>query len=181
MTLIVNLFAGPGAGKSSLMHETIALCKWNKILVEGAFEYVKDMVWEGRNSLLENQVYLFAKQDERVRRLWGKVDVIITDGPTLLSLAYCQNQDFNALEHLAIDRFYFYQPHLNYSVQRVKDYVPHGRHQTESEARDLDDKVTGILKNYNVEYTEIVGQQGSGQLILEDIKKALRAENDDKA
>ncbi|MDO8690884.1 MAG: AAA family ATPase [Dehalococcoidia bacterium] len=172
MTILVNLLAGPGAGKSSLMHETIALCKWRGIVAEGAFEYAKDVVWEGRIGLLSNPLYIFAKQEKRIRQLWGKVDVVITDSPLLLSVVYAEGSDKEGMARLVEEATSRYQPTLNYYVVRQKPYSQAGRIQTEQEARALDDVVARVLNH--TPYKSVVGREGEGQVILRDIQAALR-------
>ena len=47
MTLVVNFFAGPGAGKSSMAAGLFAELKFRGVNCELATEYAKDKVWEG--------------------------------------------------------------------------------------------------------------------------------------
>ena len=60
-------------------------------------EYAKDVVWEGRDYLLSDQIYLFAKQNRKQVRLYGKVDVVVTDCPLMLSYYYSGDEDILAL------------------------------------------------------------------------------------
>lgn len=46
-TTIINIWAGPGAGKSTTAAETFALCKKAGLGVELRTEYVKDWAWRG--------------------------------------------------------------------------------------------------------------------------------------
>lgn len=54
-TLVINLFGGPGAGKSTFCASVFADLKWRDINCEMALEYAKDRVWEGSFNVLENQ------------------------------------------------------------------------------------------------------------------------------
>ena len=55
-------------------------------------EYAKEFVWDNKFEMLdgsvENQRIIFTEQSRRVNRLIGRVDVIVTDSPTLLSALY---------------------------------------------------------------------------------------------
>ena len=87
-TLIVNLFGAPGTGKSTTMAQLFSILKWNKIDCEMASEFAKDLVWENRQETFKDQTYIFAKQNHKLFRCNGKVDVVICDSPLLLSTVY---------------------------------------------------------------------------------------------
>ena len=95
-TLIVNFFAGPGAGKTTCAWEVAAELKKRNIVTEYVPEYAKELVWDERLDLLDgsfnNQMLLFQEQKRRLDRLVGKVDVVVTDSPLLLSVSYVQEQ-----------------------------------------------------------------------------------------
>ena len=78
-TLIVNLFAGPGAGKSTGATYIFAKLKMAGIDCEYVSEYAKDRVWQDDQFPLQHcQLYVIGKQCLKIERLLGKVDVIIT-------------------------------------------------------------------------------------------------------
>lgn len=87
-TLVVNLFDSPGTGKSSEMAYIFYQLKSRGINAEKASEFAKDKVWEESVEVFKNQAYIFGKQYFRLSRVAGKVDVVITDSPILLSMFY---------------------------------------------------------------------------------------------
>ena len=58
-TLVVNLFGGPGAGKSTLMAYLFYKLKILGVEVEMSPEFAKDLVWEERFNYFDEQIYIF--------------------------------------------------------------------------------------------------------------------------
>lgn len=153
MSLVVNLFGGPGCGKSSTMAGVFAELKWRGRTVEMASEWVKQKVWGGHTKVLEDQVYIFGKQSHIIHDLTvGKVEAIITDAPLLLSVGYgkMESPEFHQLVLEAFQR----SRNLNIFLNRIKPYDPNGRMQTEEEAQDLDRDFKKLLERYSFPYFE---------------------------
>jgi hypothetical protein len=164
MTQVVNLFAGPGAGKSTTASALFASLKYAGVNCELASEYAKDLVWGGSQHILANQIYVFGKQYHRIWRLLDKVDVIITDSPLLMSVMYYNGDnrlfpDMVWHEHNKLNNF-------NVLVERVKPYNPAGRLQTEDEAKKLDDRIAGIIRHAGP-YHKVLGDETASLKIVE--------------
>jgi hypothetical protein len=136
--LVVNLFAGPGAGKSTLAAATFAALKKRGVCAELVTEFAKDCAWEGRTGPLRCQPYVFGEQLWRMERLRGRgVEIAVTDSPILLSAIYAGDDappEFAA----AVRAYAAREDAVNILVLRSKPYDPRGRFQTEEEARALD-------------------------------------------
>lgn len=146
MTLVINLFAGPGAGKSTTAAGVFHQMKKAGLSVELVTEYAKDRVWEEHYSVFSDQLYLLAKQNRRLRRLIGKVDYVITDSPLLLGQAYA-TADIDAIKYITTWAFNKYD-NLNIFIKRTKPYDTRGRNETYDEALEVDEKVYKLLENY---------------------------------
>ena len=86
---VINLFGGPGCGKSTTAAGLFHLMKLNEMNVELVTEYAKDLTWEERFGTLANdQLYVFAKQQKRLQVLKNKVRYVVTDSPLILGLSY---------------------------------------------------------------------------------------------
>jgi hypothetical protein len=174
-SLIINLFGGPGCGKSSMCASIFSYLKWNNIDCEMALEYAKDCVWTNTESLLKNQTYIFGQQHNRIFHLIGKVPIIITDSPLLLSILY-DNDNNLALQALALSEFLKLN-NKNYFLVRRKTYNPNGRLQTESEAKQLDTKLKMLLDRYNIAFSEVEGVPENAEIIGKEIISLLKKDN----
>ena len=59
--IVVNLYGGPGSGKSTTAAGIFSELKMLGLNTELVTEYAKDKVWEKHESILDNQIYVFAK------------------------------------------------------------------------------------------------------------------------
>lgn len=143
------MFAGPGAGKSTLASGLFHLMKLNNIDVELITEYAKDKVWENSAPVLQDQLYVFAKQHHRQFVLRGKVDYAITDSPIFLSLIYGYRTP--AFDDFIVESFNRYE-NINVFVRRTKGYKEAGRLQTREQAELIDRAIQGLLDKLNVPY-----------------------------
>lgn len=87
-TTLINLYGGPGCGKSTLAADVYAALKKGGASVELVREYVKDWAWRGTAVGRWDQPYLIAKQLRAESALYGKVEFIITDSPILLATVF---------------------------------------------------------------------------------------------
>ena len=145
-TLYVNLYSGPGGGKSTIACDVFAQLKWLKYDCELVREYAKNKVWEESYTVLDDQLYVSAKQQHEMKILNGKVDIVITDSPLLLGLIY--NKDEPPEFYNMIIAYYKRYHNLDIFLKRVKDYNQNGRIQTEEESKEIDKKLYEIFKKY---------------------------------
>ena len=152
-TLVINLCGGPGTGKSTLSANLFAKLKMSGVDVELAPEYVKDLVWEESFKKIENQIYIFGKQHNRLYRLKNKVNVIITDSPLLNSIVYYTGNNKH-FEPLVIWEFKEMN-NITLYLERSFDYVQNGRMQTLDKAKKIDEIYKNLLDKYQIDYTSI--------------------------
>ena len=129
-TLVVNLFGGPGAGKSALAYGIMWWLKVHDIKCEFVQEYAKGKFYEESHKTLDVQEYVFGKQLLHTTRCLGKVEVIITDAPLIHSIIYDsgKDQDFRRLVKKKHDNLNT----LNIFLTRNHPYDPVGRYQDEA-------------------------------------------------
>ena len=154
-TICVNMFAGAGAGKSTCASGVFTLLKHHNVNAELITEYAKDLVWEGRLHLSRNDIEIFTEQLKRQHRLKGKVDVMVTDSPILLSSIYIE--PFDELFHATVMREFKKYNNLNFFIKRVKPYMKIGRAETKNGAKKIDDRVVEFLDREQVIYEKRLG------------------------
>ena len=164
MAKVINLFGGPGCGKSTLAALLFAELKMLGFNCEMALEYAKDKVWEESYHTLDNQIYVFGKQHHRMFRLKENVDIIITDSPLINSILYDSTNN-SMLRELVLFEFNKYQ-NYNFLIERPKIYDTNGRMQSEEEAKELDSKVEELLLKNNIQFAKIAyGHNGVKQIV----------------
>jgi adenylate kinase family enzyme len=169
-TLVVNLFGGPGIGKSALSAFIFGELKWRGVDCEMAREYAKNLVWEGRTRLLETQQdYVFGKQLKRVTDLIGQVDIIITDSPIPFSIIYDKDKDPIFAAHVM--RRFNGMTNFNILLERFAVYNPNGRLQTEDQAKEKDTEIRNLLDTYDIPYNKVMGSKESVEGICDMILK----------
>lgn len=181
-TLIVNLYGGPGSGKSTMCAAVFAELKWLGINCEMALEFAKEKVWEGSLNLLDDQLYIFGKQNHKIHRLLGKVDVILTDSPLMLSMIYAKTNDdqrphhpFNQLVMSEVKKL----NRMNFFISRKKPYNPKGRLQSEEKAIKLDQEIFSMLENWG-EYPYVFpGRRESVPGVVEKIMEELGSKSNE--
>lgn len=147
---VVNIFGGPGTGKSTTAAYIFHELKCEGCNVELVTEYAKDMVWEGRFNVLSDQLYMAAKQNRKLNRLVEHgLDVAITDSPLILGALYQPDDYFETFESLLVEVFKSYD-NLNILLKRSTAYNALGRNQTEEEAMALDNSNIELLNKHGI-------------------------------
>jgi len=165
--MVINLYGGPCTGKSTVAANLFCELKKRDISCELVQEYATDLVYSGDFKTLKDQVYVTATQHHRVWKLLGHVEIIITDSPILMGIAYTEDEVFkdflqylhNKNENIEI----FLERDLN------KSYQDYGRHHTNGEALQKDREILDIL-NSRVDEFYVYSVENA----VEDILKLLK-------
>lgn len=154
-TIVINAFAGAGAGKTTACLEICEKLKKAGYVAEYVQEYPKELVWEENMELLdgteEHQYVILQEQMKRQDRLIGKVDFCVTDSPLLLNCIYDKEltpeyQDFVSSLFNDYTNFCFY-------VERDPNaYEKEGRIHSLEESLAVDEKVKKLLSDHGIYY-----------------------------
>jgi RecA/RadA recombinase len=165
---VINIFGGPGAGKSTTAAGLFVALKQAGEKVELATEYAKDKVWEKSFGVLDNQLYVFGKQHHRLWRLQAEVDYAVTDSPLAISLYYGKDCG-KAFRDLVLEESKRW-PSFNFFLERVKPYMKYGRYQDEEQAKQADVDMKDILLNSGIPLYTIEGTENAPQIIISVMK-----------
>lgn len=154
MTKVINLYGAPGVGKSTTAAGVFSQLKLHDVNAELITEFAKALTWEKRKFTLENQLYIFAKQQHHQWKVNNQVEVMVTDSPLLLTLIYGQGSEaWNKLVKETFGQF----DNRNYFILRDKPYNPVGRNQTEEESYLISKAIKSLLDGYHIPYETMKG------------------------
>ena len=171
----VNLFGGPGTGKSTTASGVFHTLKSMGYKVEYIQEYAKDLTFGEDNVKLSDQVHVLGEQHHRLHRLVGKVDIVIHDSPFVMGMSYV-NKDLpycNSFCDFTVELFNSYD-NLNIFLARNTEehgYQGYGRNQTLEEAIGKDYEIIDLLEDNKLNYERIVISQNTVHEIIALIKE----------
>jgi deoxyadenosine/deoxycytidine kinase len=156
MIMIVNIYGGPGVGKSTVAASLFAHLNREYAgskSVELVTEYAKALTWENRQTALMNQLYVTGKQFHNIHRVVNAgVDVVVTDSPMLLGCCYakkyCPHYP-DSFQVMAKDFNDMLGPALNIVIARKQDYIGIGRNESCAEAIEMDGAIANMLYAYD--------------------------------
>ena len=148
-TKVINLYAGPGAGKTTAALQICLELKKLGINAEYVSEFAKDLIYDGKEEMLKDQRYVTDGQYERLNRLRGKVDVIVTDSPLLLGQVYGKksvDKEYKDEIRKRYDSFDNY----NAFIVRGNNFTQKGRVHNLEESKQLDADVLQMLSDNKI-------------------------------
>lgn len=159
-TIVINAFAGPGAGKTTSCLEVAEKLKKQGFVTEYVQEYAKELVYDNNLIMLdghyEHQFAILNEQMKRINRLYGKVDFIVTDSPILLNNTYL-NEDKNTEVYLAysdsVNKLYGLYNNFNYFVERdTSVFEKEGRIHNLEQSIAIDNELKNMLHNNQIDF-----------------------------
>lgn len=159
-TIVINAFAGPGAGKTTSCLEVAEKLKKQGFVTEYVQEYAKELVYDNNLIMLdghyEHQFDILKEQVKRINRLYGKVDFILTDSPVLLNNTYL-NEDKGTNDYVTycenVKKIYTLYDNFNYFVERDKSaFEEEGRIHNLEQSIVIDDELKNTLHNNQIDF-----------------------------
>jgi deoxyadenosine/deoxycytidine kinase len=179
MSKIINLFGGPGIGKSSIANGLTYKLKKKHISCDNPYEFPKILAWDENHSAIRDQLYVLANQHRGIVKSYGKVDYIILDSPILLSLIYKNYYKSNeypatlygeSFDKMVLDVHNQYD-NINIVLNRTTGlHNEKERYQTLEQSMLLDIEIENTLIKHNLPYIKIDVNDDTVNQILSIIK-----------
>ena len=176
----INLWAGPGAGKSSLASVIFSSLKKEGVVVELITEYIKKWAYEKKNTSSFDQLYVFAKQlhsEDLILR--SGVDHIISDSPILMQTYYAKKYNFPCLNSLIDIAFEFEKKFnsLNIFLDREGvEYQELGRYENFDEAKEADKQIFDFACSFLGKENVHVFKTVEHDKIIEFVKERIKCQ-----
>lgn len=153
-TAIINLFGGPGVGKSTAAAVIYAQMKFRGLSCEYIPEFAKELAYTSDLDTLDNQFYVSAIQYHRQYKLIGRVDYIVTDSPVLQGKIY--NRQFAGLDNLLAE-IHAKTNSINIFLRRDEDaaFEEDGRVHNYQESVYIDMQTEKMLIEHEVHYASV--------------------------
>ena len=155
-SLIINLYGGPGSGKSTCAAYIFSQLKMHNINAELITEQTKAEAYKQNTEFFENQFYIDGCASYQIKQLFGNVDVIITDSPFRMNYLYALDHNKPKLaEAILEDLEQYNQYSKNYFINRPEYFQREGRVHNEEQSKEIDNRIKNMLRDQYVNFIEI--------------------------
>ena len=172
----INIYGGPGAGKTAMASYLFHQLKTRHIIIEQVSEFAKTLAYQGHEIVGFDQAWIFMTQmhSEEIYLRHG-ANLTITDAPLYLMMAYIKRDCpwlYSCLEPIAA-KFEEQYPSIHLYVERpsVELYQQKGRFEDFREACEMDMITRGVLDKHTRGYHIIKydNNQAALDLVLENL------------
>ena len=163
MSKLVNLFGGPGIGKSGIAAGLTYELKRRHISCNNPYEFPKKLAWDKNYPAIQDQLYVFANQHRGIAECYNKVDYIIIDSPVMFSTIYhsyytkgypAENYG-QSFHNMVVDLHNTYD-NLNILLKRSNTEINEAeRFQDLKQSIEIDELCKTKLEEHNLPFVEI--------------------------
>lgn len=140
---VINLFGGPGSGKSTSAAALFAYLKNHGIRAELVGEEAKDQIYWGSSTQLGNQLLLAGLQYARLKNLErAGCQIAVADSPLIMGTVYSKGLHYYEDLLKVINKVNAEFHNINIFIRRTKPYDTFGRMQKDvDEAKVFDELI----------------------------------------
>jgi hypothetical protein len=173
-TLCVNLYGGPGTGKSVQQALVFARLKIWGVDAMMSMEIAKRHVYSGSKDIA-TQEGLFGDQLKELNLFNNHVEVIVSEAPLLFSIIYdkAYSETDNIDFYRNVSTKYKQFDNMEFLLTRAHEYRQEGRYQDEQGAKDVDKIIRTVLKDNGVSPVEIAPYEESAITIARMVMERL--------
>ena len=176
----INLYGGPGCGKSVLATLLFAELKLKGHNTELVREFAKELVYQDydmHNLKEADRIFIMAEQMRREAILHGKVDVLITDSPVMVAAYYYNKRPAIDLAKELMRNVSHSGDEYHFYILRDEEanFEQYGRAHNEEESRQIDKDMIKFLEQEGVKVHTI---QGNPKERLEQVLKVIGLSQD---
>lgn len=155
----INLFGGPGTGKSTTAAGAFACMKADGYKVELVQEFAKELVFAENWTTLSDQFLVTATQHHRSFLLKNKVDYVVHDSPILLGVVYANFEEITGAhyEQFVVSLFKELDS-INIFLERdlvLHPYQAYGRSQSVDKALEKDKEILALLVKHSIDFIKV--------------------------
>lgn len=177
MTTIINLYSGPGGGKSTIAAALFGKMKSNGYSVELLSEYAKECFYENKTFTVNDQIYVLGKMFHKFYMLNNKIDYIISDSPILLSIIYFRRtplynvMSYDIYQKFVLELYNVFNKTVNLIINRNYDitFEKNGRYHNVDESVEIDSEILTLLKDNNIKYQFISNYKNNIEKTVDEI------------
>lgn len=152
----INIYGGPGVGKSTVASLVFAELKIKSFNVELVNEYTKELIYDGyllKDIDKEFQNKILIEQLRRELIYFHKADIIVTDSPLMLNAFYNGSDESLYLSNMTKSR-----DDLNfYLIRNNNSFSKNGRWHNKKESLGIDSTMLLFLKKYGIDLIIVEG------------------------
>lgn len=162
-TILINIYGGPGAGKSTTAAGVFYELKRIGYDCGLVTEMATELVYDEAFNVMNDQIYLFGEQWHRTFRMLGKVDFIVTDSPLLMNIVY------NAFKDEEFDKFIYSRIHklksLDFFINRSDAFSEVGRIHNLEQSKEVDKTIKELAKNNGIKLIELEQENSVTEIV----------------
>jgi len=184
-TIVVNLFGGPGSGKTVKQSDLFSYMKKIGLDCERVDETAKVYVRRKKWDELNNQYMLSKKYYETIKAYEHEVNFIILDASLLIGLYHNETNEYNTSDKektkQKILEYYNSFSNVNIFLNRKGiDYEENGRIETMEKACEIDNYLKNILVENNYPFAEFKTSEDNTNEMLKYILSFIPIEYEAK-